>query len=186
MSKIIVITMVNRRKDEGKILLEHLESTYLVRRNVTKLDLGIINKSEYFPENSKPDRHYNNGVNHAKQDLKLLHFFMVHMKPRYRMKILQSTEFNNFIEQVLDIGVTKFNAQTKEEKEYTLAFALQLMSYSLEVMSRTMPVEFTGLLNHAIKPLDDLLRAIYYYSKNNNVKDLPKFRELRLPHSTSV
>ena len=174
--------MVNRRKQEGKRLLEYLESTYLLRRNVTKLDLGIINKSEYFPENSKPDRHYNNGVNHAKHDLNLLHFFMVHMKPRYRMKILQSTEFNNFIEQILDIGVTKFNVQTKEEKEYTRAFALQLMSYSLEVMSKTMPLEFTKLLNVAIEPLDDLLSAIYDYSKNNNVKDLPKFRELRLPN----
>lgn len=174
--------MVNRRKDEGKKLLEYLESTYLLRRNVTKLDLGIINKSEYFPENSKPDRHYNNGVVHARNDLNLLHFFMVQMKPRYRMKILQSIEFNNFIEQVLDIGVTKFNKQTKEEKEYTRAFALQLMNYSLQVMSRTMPLEFTKLLNDAIEPLDDLLSAIYEYSKNNNVKDLPKFREIRLPH----
>jgi len=183
MSKIIVITLVNRRKNKRKILLEHLESTYLVRKNVSKLDLGIINKSEYFPENSKPDRHYNNGVNHAKQDLNLLHFFMVHMKPRYRMKILQSTEFNNFIAQVLDIGVTKFNSQTKEEQEYTNAFALQLTNYCLQVMSKTMPTEFATLLNVAIEQLNDLVSAIYEYSKNNNVKDLPPFREFTLPKS---
>ena len=178
--------MVNRRKSQGKKLLEYLESAYLVRRNVTKLDLGIINKSEYFPENSKPDRHYNNGVNHAKQDLKLLCFFMVHMKPRYRMKILQSTEFNNFIEEVLNIGVTKFNSQTKEEQEYTRAFALQLTNYCLQVMSKTMPTEFSTLLNVAIEPLNDLVRTIYEYSKNNNVKDLPPFREFVLPKGGSI
>lgn len=173
--------MTNRRNKEGKILLEHLESTYLVRRYVSKLDLGIINNSKLFPENSKPDRNYNNGVDHAKKDLQLLHFFIKHMKPRYRMKILQSDEFNNFIEQVLDIGTTKFNLQTKEEQEHSRAFALQLMNYSLKVMSKTMPPEFTKLLNTAIEPLDDLLRAIYEYSKNNNVKNLPKFRELVMP-----
>ncbi|AFS82628.1 hypothetical protein NSED_04110 [Candidatus Nitrosopumilus sediminis] len=174
--------MVNRHKQKGKDLMERLESTYLIRKRVSKLDLGIINDSSYFPENSKPDRHYNNGVVHARQDLKLLEFFMVQMKPRYRMKILHSDEFKNFIESVLDIGVTKFNKQTKEENESSRAFALQLMNYSLQVMSKTMPPEFAKLLNNAIEPLDDLLSAIYEYSKNNNVKDLPRFRELRLPN----
>ena len=67
--------MAKRPSPKQKQLMDYFESRYLIRRNVSKLDMAIINNSKLFPKNKKKDRHYNNGVDHAKNDLKLLTFF---------------------------------------------------------------------------------------------------------------
>lgn len=162
-------------------LEERLEATYLVRRNVTKRDLGIINQPSLYPDFKKPDRNNNYAVEHAKADLRLLDFFLVNMKPRYRSKILQSDEFQNVIKQVMGIGVSNFNDFTKEEKDQSLAFAVQMFSYCLEVMSKNMPTEFLQPLLNQITPLNDLVESIYAYMKKSNEKSLPPFRNVEFP-----
>ena len=163
-----------------KDLEERLEATYLVRKSVSKRDLGIINQSKLYANFKKPDRNYNNGVSHAKNDLNLLHFFLVNLKPRYRLKILQSDEFQNVIRQSMDIGVSNFKNFTQEEKDQALAYTVQIMGYCLEVMAKNMPKEFHKPLNRQIEPLSDLLKSIYSYMAKTNDK-LPAFRNIQLP-----
>ena len=67
--------MVKRHRTKQTAQMEHLKSTYLVRENVSNLDLAIIQKPSNFPKKTKKDRHYNNGVNHAKADFNELYFF---------------------------------------------------------------------------------------------------------------
>ena len=103
------------------------------------------------------------------------------MKPHYRMKIIQSDEFQNVISQILGKGVGQFHVFTKEEKEQNLTFALQLLSYCLSVIARDMPKEFTRPIVKTAEPLNDLLKSIYEFSRNNNLKNIPKFRDIAFP-----
>jgi len=126
-----------------------------------------------------------NGVKHAKEDLKLFNFFLINLRPKYRSQIVDSVEFQNVIQQVLDIGVGNFYDMTKEEKENANALAIRLMSYSLKVIMKTMPVEFLRPLKNTAMPLNTLLKSIYNYSKNNNLKELPQFPEMDFPITES-
>jgi len=162
-------------------LEDHLETTYLVRENVAKRDLAFINKPSNYPNFSKPDRPNNKAVNRAKVDLKLLYFLLVNMKPLYRNKILSSNEFQNVIQSSLNIGVSKFNQFTQEEKDNQIAFTVQMMGYCLEVMSKNMPSEFLKPLLYHIEPLNDLLESIYASMEKSGSKDLPAFRKIEFP-----
>ena len=159
---------------------ERMWATYIVRKHVSKRDLGIIITPKYYPKNKKKDRNYNNGVDHSIEDLKQLSFMMIHLKPLYRNKILASDQFQSFMQLVMDIGVGKFQQYTKEEKDQSLAFTVQMLAYCFKVISLNMPEEFQKpLLNH-IKPLNDLIKAIYSHMAKNN-ETLPPFRELGYP-----
>jgi len=94
--------MVKRHRTKQTAQMEHLKSTYLMRKNVSALDLAVIQKPSNFPKITKKDRSYNNGVDHAKADFKELYFFFNHLKPMYRLRILNSDEFNSFLEKILN------------------------------------------------------------------------------------
>ena len=106
---------------------------------------------------------------------------LTNLKPLYRNKILHSDQFKNVMEQVMDFGVSKFYSMTKEEKDQSLAFTVQMLSYCLKVMAENMPVEFQKPLVNQIRPLNDLIKAIYAHMKKNNEKSLPPFREIAFP-----
>jgi hypothetical protein len=101
------------------------------------------------------------------------------MKPLYKNKILQSDEFQIVIKKIMD--TSRYDSMTKEDRDQSLAFAIQMMSFCLEVMSRTMPVEFETPLVTCTRPLNDLLESIYTFMKNNNLKTLPAFRGISYP-----
>ena len=167
--------MVKRHGTKQTAQMEHLKSTYLVRENVSNLDLAIIQKSSNFPKKTKKDRHYNNGVKHAKQDLKLLRFFLYHLKPKYRMKILNSVEFNNFLEVILDVQID-VKLETKEERDRGLIIALQMYEYSRFVIKRNMPKEFQNVLEEASRPFWRMIKAIDAYQKREKIKDSPNIQ----------
>ncbi len=159
---------------------ELMWATYIVRKHVSKRDLGIIITPKYYPKNKKKDRNYNNGVDHSIEDLKQLNFMLTHLKPHYRNKIIHSDSFQNVMQQVMDIGVGKFHQYTKEEKDQSLAFTVQMLAYCFKVISLNMSEEFQKpLLNH-IRPLKDLIKAIYAHMAKNNAT-LPPFRDLGYP-----
>ena len=159
---------------------ERMWATYIVRKHVSKRDLGIIITPKYYPKNKKKDRNYNNGVDHSIEDLKQLSFMMIHLKPLYRNKILASDQFQNFMQLVMDIGVGKFQQYTKEEKDQSLAFTVQMLAFCFKVISLNMPEEFQKPLVNHIKPLNDLIKAIYSHMKKNN-DAIPPFRDLGYP-----
>ena len=173
--------MDKRRTSKQKQLIEHLKSKYLVRKDASPYDLANTVKPEIFRNNKKKDRNYNNVVDHAKKDLTFVNFAMNHLQPHFRMKILASNEFQNLITNLLDIDEMKFKKLSNEEKERSLDLAQQMLVYCLNVIAKTMPNEFKPLLVERIKPLNVLLKSIYNYSKNNNLKDIPRFNEIILP-----
>jgi len=174
--------MVKRQSTKQKESMEYLETKYLFRKNVSRHDLSVIQSPMYFPKNRKKDRHYNNGVEHAKADLRLLHFFLLHLKPHYRLKILESEEFQSVLDQVIDIGVTKFHSTIKEEKDRELAIALQMLENSLGVIIKNMPKAFRKPLVNAASPLSDLLYSISEFGRQNNIKTIPQFKENPILH----
>ena len=173
--------MVKRHGKEQTKQMEWLKSRYLVRNYVSALDLAIIQNPKDFPKNKGKDKHYNRGVEHAKKDLAMLGFFFVQMKPRYRLKIMQSTEFKNFINDFLDVGVGKFHYLTREEEEQSTAFYLQMLGVCLLKLSRLMPEEFIKAFNNSAQPLSDLIHGIYEFQRKNNMKTIPKFDAIALP-----
>ena len=171
--------MARRRTTQQKDHEEYLESTYIIRKKVSKHDLGIINQPKYYPKSTKKDRNYNNGVDHAIEDLKLIHFMLVNLKPMYRSKIIHSDHFKSVMEQVMEIGVSKFHKMTKQEKDESLAFSVQMLNYCLRVIAENMPIEFRKPLVTNMSPVNDLLEAIYKHMKKTN-KSLPFFKKMPL------
>jgi len=171
--------MTKRHSHEREQVREHLEATYLVRKNVTLQDLCVTNRPDLFKV-QKPDRHHNNCVINAQKNLDFVNWAFIHLKPHYRLKILQSQEIQNFIGSIFDISVNKFNQYNEQELERVNAFALQMMNFSVVLLSRTMPSEFVRSFNHLAKPLDDFIEAIYENSRKNK-KDTPRFNKLELP-----
>ena len=169
--------MVKRTQTKQDKVKERLESLYLMPIKVTSLNLGIIENPEIF-SNSAHDKAFNKGVRRAREDLKLLNFLLVNLRPKYRSQITNSPQFHNVIQQVLDIGVSNFHKMSPKEKEMANAFAIQLLSYSLKTMIHTMPPEFLKPIKDNVVPLNNLLKAIYNFSKNNNMKELNSFGEL--------
>jgi len=180
----MVIIMIKRhqikRNKRQKDLMEYYEAKYLVPRYVSKLDLAVVTSSDDFPQKMKKDRCFNNAVSQAKSDLALLHFFMIHLKPRYRLKIMQSQEFQNMLTQILDISETKFYLMTKEEQEQLGAFTTQVFNYCITNLGRTIPPDFVKTFNHLAEPLNDLLEGMYEYSRKNKLTDVPKFQKSML------
>jgi len=155
--------------------MERLKSTYLVRKFVSDLDLAIIEKPSNFPKNKKKDRSYNNGVDHAKTDLKELYFFFNHLKSMYRMRILNSDEFNNFLEKILNPRAS-FHLQTKEERDRSLSIALQMYEFARVVIKKNMPNEFQTVLEESSRPFWQMIKAIDAYQKREKIKDSPNIQ----------
>lgn len=167
------------RKQEEQI--DYLDATFLLPKKVSALDLAITQQPKLFSKTTKKDRHFNNCVDYALKDLKLLDFFLTNLKPYYRLKILKSVEFQNLIQNVFDVSVGKFYRYTKEEKEITYDIGIQILGYCLELIGKNTPSEFIKPLKRNIEPLSELLKSIYESSRKNNVKELPKFRDIVLP-----
>jgi len=162
--------------NEQKKMIDHLESTYLVRDNVSAYDLAVTQKPSIFRRNRKKDRQFSKCVNHAKADFKELRFFFNHLKPMYRMRILNSNEFNNFLEKILD-PKGSFHLQTKEEQIRSLKIALQMLEYASIVITKNMPKEFQEILDESSKPFRNTIKAISAYQKHEKIKDSPDIQD---------
>jgi len=84
--------------NEQKKMIDDLETTFVMREFVSGYDLAVTKKPSIFRRNRKKDRQYSKCVDHAKADFKLLYFFFNHLKPMYRLRILNSKEFFEFHE----------------------------------------------------------------------------------------
>ena len=169
---------VNREKNEL-----HLKTNYLDNiQKLSPIDLGIINdtanSSGYYPENKKKDRHYNRGIQRAKDDLRLLSFFTRNLKPYYRHQIFSSSEFLNVIQQYQ--GIDDFLELTREEKDQALASASQMLINSMTIIKNHMPPEFSEILKHNGKPFFDLVNAITKFKQAHNFKNIP---DIQIPDS---
>jgi len=158
--------------NEQKKMIDHLESTYLGREYVSGYDLAVTQKPSIFRRNRKRDRQFNKCVDHAKDNFKELRFFFNHLKPMYRMRILNSKEFNNFLEKILE-AQGSFNLQTKEEQTRSLKIALQMLEYANTVIKNNMPKEFQIVLEESSKPFRNTIKAISAYQKREKIKDSP-------------
>jgi len=167
--------MTIRRTQAQKVMIEHLESTYLTREYVTGYDLAVTQKEKIFRKNPKHERQFNKCVNHAKDNFKELYFFFNHLKPMYRMRILNSDEFNSFIEKIL-YAQGSFHLQTREEQTRSLKIALQMLEYARVVIKENMPEEFQIVLEESSKPFWRTIQAISAYQKREKIKDSPEIQ----------
>ena len=88
------------------------------------------------------------------------------------MRILNSTEFNNFLERILDPR-SSFHPQSKEEQARSLKIALQMLEYAKNVIKDNMPTEFLEVLDESSKPFWRTIKAISAYQKREKIKDSP-------------
>jgi len=159
---------INRENNENDLYNTYVHDI----KKLSKLDLGVINRPEYYP-NAKKDRSYNYGVQRAKDDLQLLNFLLSNLKPHYRQQITTSSEFNNIIQKYL--GVSEFGENhTREEKDVIVSLASQMLINALSVIKRNMPPEFSQVLYQVGKPYFDMIEAISNFSRTNNIKNIPK------------
>ncbi len=159
---------INRENNENDSYNTYVHNI----QKLSKLDLGVISNHEYYPT-SKKERSYKYGVQRAKDDLQLLNFLLLNLKPRYRQQITTSSEFNNIIQEYL--GVSEFGENyTREEKDVIVSLASQMLINALSVIKRNMPPEFSEVLNQVGKPYFDMIEAISNFSRTNNLKNIPK------------
>lgn len=165
------IRRVNREKNETDLESQYLDNI----QKLSSVDLGIINNSkndvDYYPENKKKDRHYNRGIQRAKDDLRLLNFFVMNLKPRYRNQIFSSSEFLSLIQRYQ--GIDDFLELTREEKDQALVSASQMLINSMAIIKNHMPPEFSEILKQNGKPFFDLVEAITQFKQAQNIKNIP-------------
>ena len=167
--------MKKRHTPAQKEMMEWLKSTYLMRDYVSAYDLAVTQKPTAFRKETKKDRQFNKCVSHSKANLKELGFFFNHLKPMYRMRILNSDEFNNFLERILNPHAS-FNLQTKEEQARSLKIALQMHEFARVVIKENMPEEFQTVLEEASRPFWRMIKAIDAYQKREKIKDSPNIQ----------
>lgn len=155
-------------------LIKSLEATFLGTEKVLPKDLGVINNPALFPKDKKKDRRYNRAVLHARQEFKLLLFFLNNLSPSYRSKILLSEEFNGILRILYDLQGIGKQDQTDKEKELAIQTALQFLIYSVTVLIKSMPPEFRKTLQDSAKPFVNVVEAISEYGRRNNSKDIPR------------
>ena len=169
------IRQINKEKNETLLEVNYLDNI----QKLSSVDLGIINNADYYPENNKKDRHYNRGIQRAKDDIQLLNFLIANLKPYYKHQIFQSNEFQNMIQSYL--GISYFNDEsTREEKDQVLAMASQMLINSLTVIKNQMPPQFSEILKQNGKPFFDLIEAINEFSKVHNIKNIS---DIQIPDS---
>ena len=168
------ILMKKRHVVKRTIEEQRIEASYLVRKYVSARDLEIIKNPDFYPENTKKDRAYNNGVDHAKKDLRTIDYILRYLQPHYRMKILLSNELKNVMEEILSVSRTTSHDYTKKERDKALLFAVQMMEFSRHVIRSQMPKEFQGILAESSKPFVQLVKAISEFGRRDNIKDIPR------------
>jgi len=176
--------MTRRRSQAQKEMIEHLTTTYLTREKVSGYDLAVTQKPSIFRKNTKKDRHFNKCVNHAKGDFKELDFFFTHLKPLYRMRILNSREFNDFLERILNPH-GGFHLKTKEEQVRGLKITLQMYEFARGVVKENMPEEFQTVLEESSKPFRQMIEAIATYQKREKIKDSPGIQSFSVDSALS-
>jgi len=146
-----------------------------MHKNVSGYDLAVTKKPSIFRKNHKKDRQYTHCVDSAKDDLKILRFYFNHLKPLYRLRILNSKEFTDFIDKVL-FAQGSFHLQTREEQTRSLKIALQMWEYARAVIKQNMPEEFQTVLEEASRPFWQMIKAINTYQKREKIKDSPNIQ----------
>jgi len=181
----VLKVMVERLTPRQENIIKKREATFLGIEKVVPRDLGVISNPDLFPKDKKKDRRYNRAVLHAKQELSLLHFFLDNMRPYYRNQIMQSDEFQGVIRKILDVQGYVSSDQTDLEKQQSIAIALQMLSYSLTTLTKSMPEEFRKTLQDSAKPFVNMIEAISEYGRKNNQKDIPRINIVDIFYDTS-
>ena len=174
--------MTIRRTQAQKVMIEHLNTKYLVGKYVSGYDLAVTQKPSLFRKNTKPSAQFSNCVNSAKADLRLINFYFNHLKPMFRLRILNSNEFNSFIGKIL-YAQGSFHLQTKEEQARSLKIALQMYEFARVVIKENMPEEFQTVLEEASRPFWQMIKAIDAYQKREKIKDSP---DIQIRYSASL
>jgi len=159
---------VNRENNENDLFNTWIHNT----QKLSKHDLGVINIPKDYPT-AKKDRSFNNGVQRAKDDLKLLDYLLTNLKPKYKQQITTSAQFDIIIKKYL--GISEFGENfTKEEKDMTLVLASNMLINALTVFKNNMPPQFNEILRQTGKPYFDMIEAIASFGNANNIKSIPK------------
>jgi len=167
--------MTLRQSQAQKDMIEYLKAKYVTRKKISGYDLAVTQKPSIFRKNTKPSTQFSNCVDSAKLDLGLLNFYFNHLKPMYRLRILNSNEFNSFIEKIL-YAQGSFHLQTREEQTRSLKIALQMLEYARVVIKENMPEEFQTVLEESSKPFRNMIKAISAYQKREKINDSPEIQ----------
>lgn len=167
--------MTIRQTQAQKDMIENLKAKYIMRKKVSGYDLAVTQKPSIFRKNTKQSTQFSNCVDSAKADFKLLYFYFNHLKPLYRLRILNSTEFDSFIEKIL-WAQGSFHLQTKEEQARSLKIALQMLEYARVVIKENMPEEFQTVLEDSSEPWRNMIKAISAYQKREKIRDSPEIQ----------
>ncbi len=122
MSYLMTIRQTQAQKD----MIENLKAKYIMRKKVSGYDLAVTQKPSIFRKNTKQSTQFSNCVDSAKADLGLLHFYFNHLKPMYRLRILNSNEFDSFNGKIL-FAQGSFNLQTKEREHLRLSKLIRVL-----------------------------------------------------------
>ncbi len=151
-----------------------IESTFDEPRIVRALEMAIIREPEIFPKTNF-QRTCRTARDSSKEAIRELDFICEHLPKRYKHQILRSDPFNQFLSNIFDIDKVSLSRQN-EDRDLALNLATQMMLNSLDVIIKSMPVEFQKPLTDSILPFVNLLNALSTYADRKDIEDIPKIR----------
>ena len=155
-------------------VIDGIESTFDEPRIVRALEMAIIREPEIFPKTNF-QRTCRIARDSSKEAIRELDFICEHLPKRYKHQILRSDIFNQFLSNIFDIDKVGLSRQN-EDRDLALNLATQMMLNSLDVMIKSMPVEFQKPLTDSILPFVNLLNALSTFSDRKDIEDIPKIR----------
>ena len=155
-------------------VIDGIESTFDEPRIVRALEMAIIREPEIFPKTNF-QRTCRIARDSSKEAIRELDFICEHLPKRYKHQILRSDPFNQFLSNIFDIDKVGLSRQN-EDRDLALNLATQMMLNSLDVMIKSMPVEFQKPLTDSILPFVNLLNALSTFADRKDIEDIPKIR----------
>lgn len=157
---------------EQEKIIDDLQNTYPDTILMNAKDMAILDKLEKFPQVNK-SRLNKMLDKKAVQVFNDLNFLLKHLPNSYRFKILNSNNCNEFFKTVMDINTVRLSNLDNKTRDLIIHLAAQLLVYSINVLTTTMPIQFKKSLKNSIIPFVDLLTAISSYGEAKSLKDIP-------------
>ena len=155
-------------------VIDGIESTFDEPRIVRALEMAIIREPDIFPKTNF-QRTCRIARDSSKEAIRELDFICEHLPKRYKHQILRSDPFNQFLSNIFDIDKVGLSRQN-EDRDLALNLATQMMLNSLDVMIKSMPVEFQKPLIDSVLPFVNLLNALSTFADRKDIEDIPKIR----------
>ena len=169
--------MKKRQTAKQEKKLEEIKKTYPDLKLIDHNEFVKLHHPDIFPI-SNESRFYREVSNKILQSFSDFHYAFLKLPSSYKIKILTSRDFSDFINMI-----TSQDYVLKKSEDYEKAFTFLLyqnfFNIGIKGLIETMPREFQTYLNDQMRPILSLMHSIAEYSLKMNPKS--KVHSISIP-----